>query len=73
MGVLGNGHLSSSARFCSLAASEPKPSRGSRMSVARAVSFSLVPQQYGLAIVEAITLVDHSHIIASATPDYVMT
>ena len=38
-----------------------------------AVSFSLVPQQYGFAIVEAITLVDYSHIIASATPDYVMT
>jgi len=41
--------------------------------LARAVSFSLVPQQYGLAIVVAITLVDHSYIIASATPDYVVT
>jgi len=29
----------------------------------------LVPQQNGLAVVEAITLVDYSHIIASATLD----
>ena len=34
---------------------------------------SLVPQQYGLAVVVAITLVDYSHIIASATPNYVAT
>jgi len=33
----------------------------------------LVPQQYGLAVVVAITLVDYSHIISSATPDYVVT
>jgi hypothetical protein len=33
----------------------------------------LVPQQYGLAVVEAVTLVDYSHVIASATLDYVVT
>jgi hypothetical protein len=36
-------------------------------------ALALVPQQYGLAVVEAVTFVDHSHVIASATPDYVVT